>query len=162
MQLDAGTVMFISGMIVILCGVVFILNTSFNRNDPPGRLWSITFISGMTVAIGYGVQLADADAWWGLTIGNIALAVAVGALWSGARLYNRRSSLFWVVGVIALIVCVYSIIDWPRGGEWAGASVLWASVTVLAAYSVATSTAGSSQSCCWSSRSTWECAPSCS
>jgi diguanylate cyclase (GGDEF)-like protein len=125
MQLDGPTLQMLSGLIVILCGVSFIFNTALNRNDPPGRLWSLAFVAGMMVAVGYGVYIVSADAWWSISVANTALVVAVGALWSGCRVYNGRSSGFLVVGVLAGVVGVLSLIPGPDGGEWAGAGPLW-------------------------------------
>ena len=57
MQLDGPTLQMISGLIVILCGVSFIFNTALNRNDPPGRLWSLAFVGGIMVTLAYAVYL---------------------------------------------------------------------------------------------------------
>jgi diguanylate cyclase (GGDEF)-like protein len=133
MLLDAPTLQIMSGLIVILCGVSFIFNTALNRNDPPGRLWSLAFVGGMMVAVGYGVYIVSADAWWAITVANSALVVTVGALWSGSRVYNGRSSGFLVVGGLTLLVGVITLLPGPDGGEWAGAGPLWLVVSALSA-----------------------------
>jgi diguanylate cyclase (GGDEF)-like protein len=131
MQLDGATLQVLSGLIVILCGVSFILNTALNQNDPPGRLWSLAFVAGIMVTVGYGVYLVSAAAWWTIAFANVALAIAVGALWAGSRVYNGRSSGFRIVGALALVVGVFSVIPGAGGGEWAGAVPLWLVVAVL-------------------------------
>ena len=131
MQLDGATLQVLSGLIVILCGVSFILNTALNQNDPPGRLWSLAFVAGIMVTVGYGVYLVSAAAWWTIAFANVALAIAVGALWAGSRVYNGRSSGFRIVGALALVVGVFSVIPGADGGEWAGAVPLWLVVAVL-------------------------------
>lgn len=131
MLLDASTLQMMSGLIVILCGVSFIFNTALNRNDPPGRLWSLAFVAGMMVAVGYGVYIVSADAWWAITFANTALVVTVGALWSGCRVYNGRSSGFLIVGGLALLVGAISLLPGPDGGEWAGAGPLWLVVAAM-------------------------------
>jgi diguanylate cyclase (GGDEF)-like protein len=133
MQLDAPTLQMISGLVTILCGVSFILNTALNRNDPAGRLWSLAFVAGITVAVGYGVYLISDEAWWAIACANAALIVTVGALWSGSRVYNERRSGFAVVGALALAVAVITLIPGPEGGEWAGAVPLWLGVAFLGA-----------------------------
>jgi diguanylate cyclase (GGDEF)-like protein len=131
MLLDASTLQTMSGLIVILCGVSFIFNTALNRNDPCGRLWSLAFVAGIIVAVGYGVYIVSADAWWALTFANTALVVTVGALWAGCRLYNGRSSAFLLVGPLALVVGAFTLFAGPDGGEWAGAGVLWLVVALM-------------------------------
>jgi diguanylate cyclase (GGDEF)-like protein len=131
MLLDEATLQMMSGLIVILCGVSFIFNTALNRNDPCGRLWSLAFVGGMMVAVGYGVYVVSADAWWAITFANTALTVTVGALWAGCRVYNGRSSGFLIVGGLALLVGVVTGVAGPDGGEWAGAGLLWLVVAAL-------------------------------
>jgi diguanylate cyclase (GGDEF)-like protein len=131
MLLDTSTLQTISGLIVILCGVSFIFNTALNRNDPCGRLWSLAFVAGIIVAVGYGVYIVSADAWWSLTFANTALVVTAGALWAGCRVYNGRSSGFLVVGVSALVVGAFTVFAGPDGGEWAGAGPLWLVVAAM-------------------------------
>ena len=46
MNLDLNTLLIVNGLVVVLCGVSFVLNTALRRNDPVGRLWSIAFVMG--------------------------------------------------------------------------------------------------------------------
>ena len=131
MTLDVVTLMTMSSLAVVLCGVSFILNTSFSRNDATGRMWSLGFISGIIVAAGYGVEAVVADAWWGLVVGNVAYVASIGALWCGARLHNGRSPKLWIVVAIALVVGAVTILQTPGGGTWAGAPVLWLGLVAL-------------------------------
>ena len=133
MQLDGPTLQIVSGLLVILCGVSFIFNTALNRNDPPGRLWSLSFVAGIMVTVAYAVYLVSADAWWTIAFGNAALVVCIGALWTGSRVYNGRSSGFLLVGVLTGVVTVISLLPGADGGEWAGAVPLWLVVALLAA-----------------------------
>jgi diguanylate cyclase (GGDEF)-like protein len=131
MNLDVVTLLTMSSLAVVLCGISFILNTSFSRNDPAGRVWSLGFISGITVAAGYGIEAAVPGAWWGLVIGNIAYVAALGALWCGARLHNGRTARVWIIAAIALAVAVATLLQTPGEGTWAGAPVLWLGLVVL-------------------------------
>ena len=131
MTFDVVTLMTMSSLAVVLCGVSFILNTSFTRNDATGRMWSLGFIGGITVAAGYGVEAVVPGAWWGLLVGNVAYVSAIGALWCGARLHNRRPPLLWIVVVIALVVAVATALQTPGEGTWAGAPVLWFGLAIL-------------------------------
>jgi diguanylate cyclase (GGDEF)-like protein len=125
MTLDVITLMTMSSLAVVLCGVSFILNTSFSRNDATGRMWSLGFISGIIVAAGYGIEAVVPGAWWGLVIGNVAYVASIGALWCGARLHNNRSPRLWIVVAIAVVVAAVTLLQTPGEGTWAGAPVLW-------------------------------------
>ncbi|MET1043777.1 MAG: hypothetical protein ABWX59_06590, partial [Microbacteriaceae bacterium] len=131
MQLDSATLQIMCGLLVILCGVSFIFNTALNRNDPPGRLWSLAFVGGIMVTLAYAVYLVSADAWWTIAFGNAALVFCVGSLWAGSRVYNGRSSGFLLVGGLALVITVISFLPGASGGEWAGAGPLWLVVALL-------------------------------
>lgn len=131
MQLDTPTLMVLGGLVMLLCGVSFILNSSFNRNDPSGRLWSVAFIGGITVAVAFGINAFDPAMWWVIIVGNVALVMAIGSLWSGNRLYNGRHSAYWAVGAVAVIVGIVTVAEGPEGNEWAGVLVLWAALGIL-------------------------------
>lgn len=131
MQLDSATLQIMCGLLVILCGVSFIFNTALNRNDPPGRLWSLAFVGGIMVTLAYAVYVVSPEAWWTIAFGNAALVFCVGSLWAGSRVYNGRSSGFLLVGGLALVITVISFLPGAAGGEWAGAGPLWLVVALL-------------------------------
>ena len=133
MNIDGPTLQMVSGLIIILCGVSFILNTAINRNDPPGRMWSLAFVAGIIVAVGYGVYVISDSTWWSIAVANAGLVVCVGALWSGNRAYNGRSSGFVVVGALALLVTLATALPGPSGNEWTGAVLLWLVVALFGA-----------------------------
>ena len=123
--MDSTTIFIVSALIVVLCGVSFILNTALNRNDAAGKLWSLSFIAGIAVAFGYGVAIIGASNWWGLVVGNVGLVVLSGAFWSGSRLYNSRDSLLWTVGAAAAVVAIWTLITAPGGDAWGASVVTW-------------------------------------
>jgi len=125
MDLDSATLFTASSIVVALCGVAFIANAAFTRNDASGRIWSLGFIAAIVTGLSYGLLMVAPDAWWGLVIGNVCLGVAIAAMWSGTRLFNGRDPGFLVVLPILLVVAVISLIDAPGGGEWAGVVPLW-------------------------------------
>jgi diguanylate cyclase (GGDEF)-like protein len=127
---DIPTQMLMSSLAVVLCGIAFIMNTTFTRTDPTGRAWSVGFVSAITVAAGYGVTAVVPEAWWGTLVGNIAFVTSVGALWSGARLHNGRKTLAWVVAAIAAVVAIVTSVQVPHD-EWAGATVLWPALALF-------------------------------
>ncbi|MDO9398072.1 MAG: GGDEF domain-containing protein [Herbiconiux sp.] len=131
MTLDIRTLLLVAGLVIILCGVSFILNTAMRRNDASGRLWSISFIAGMLTAVSFSVWSVSPDLWWVLAVGNTAHVVSVGAIWSGARVFNGRSSLVWVTLVAGGLVAVFTGIEGPDAGAWAGSTGLFIGLSVF-------------------------------
>ncbi|MFC5929210.1 diguanylate cyclase [Cryobacterium melibiosiphilum] len=133
MNLDTPTMFVVSAVVVTLCGVTFIVNAAFNRHDAAGRVWSLAFIAAMLVGVAYGLNMVAPEAWWGIALGNTSLAVCVGSIWSGVRLYNGRSSGSLIsVGLVGF-VAVTGLVYGPRGGEWAGVVELWIVLALLGA-----------------------------
>ncbi|GAA3876057.1 hypothetical protein GCM10022381_18410 [Leifsonia kafniensis] len=121
MPLDTLTLLAVSGVIAVLCGLSFILNTAFSRNDAIGRMWSVGFIAAILGAFGLTVYAMSPSTWIALIIGNAALPIALGSMWSGARLFNGKSARFAVVGGVAALVALAVIVRGPDAGGWAGA-----------------------------------------
>jgi len=132
MPLDPLTLLAVSGVIAVLCGMSFVLNTAFGRNDATGRMWSLGFISGILGAISLTIYAMSPTTWLALIIGNAALPVALGAMWSGARLFNGKTSRFAVVGVVGTLVALAVIVRGPDAGGWAGSVEFNLGVAVLA------------------------------
>jgi diguanylate cyclase (GGDEF)-like protein len=132
MILDEVTLLVVSGLVIMLCGVSFVLNTAYNHDDPPGRIWSIAFMAGMLSTLAFAVYALNPAGWWALIVGNAAFTVAGGALWSGVRLYNRHTSLFWVTGVATVMTTLAVVVRGPNGGGWAGAVELYLAITAFA------------------------------
>jgi diguanylate cyclase (GGDEF)-like protein len=133
MVLDEVTLLVVSGLVIMLCGVSFVLNTAYSQDDPPGRIWSIAFMAGVLSSLAYAVYALNASAWSALIVANAAFTVAAGALWSGARLYNRRPSLFWVTGAACIVVALSVVLRGPNAGGWAGGVELYLAVAAFAA-----------------------------
>ena len=135
MQLDTMTLLQLNGVVIALCGVVFILNTAFNRNDSVGRIWSLAFIAGMMVTIAHGASDTGQMIWWAIVVANVTLTVAVGSVWAGLRRYNgrSRSRSFWVIAAFSVLVLAATLLHVEAAGRWAGAAELWIGLAVLAA-----------------------------
>ncbi|MDJ0376927.1 diguanylate cyclase [Cryobacterium sp. PH31-L1] len=132
MQLDTMTLLQLNGVVIALCGVVFILNTAFNRNDSVGRIWSLAFIAGMMVTIAHGASETGQMIWWAIVVANVALTIAVGSVWAGLRRYNGRSRGFWVIAAFSVLVLAATLLHGEVAGRWAGAAELWMGLAVLA------------------------------
>ncbi len=134
--LDALTMTLLSGLIVTLCGVVFVFNTVLRRGHAAARLWSIAFVFGILEALAYLVYGVAPDARWALAVGNGSLAIALGMLWSGTRRANRRAAWAWLPPLVGIAVAATVPLH-PADGYWAGSVELFAATSVLAGLAAA-------------------------
>ncbi|TFC24415.1 diguanylate cyclase [Cryobacterium sp. TMT1-3] len=133
MHLDTLTLLLLNGVVVALCGVSFVLNTAFNRNDAVGRIWSMAFIAAMTVTVAHGASVTGQFIWWAIVVANVALTIAVGAVWLGLRRYNRRRRGSWVIATISVAVLAATLLHGESAGRWAGAAEMWIGLAVMLA-----------------------------
>jgi diguanylate cyclase (GGDEF)-like protein len=131
MSLDPWTVALVSGLIVTLCGVTFILNTTLRRNDAAGRLWSVAFTAGILQTLAYTIWAIQPAGVWALAVGNAMFVVALGLLWSGLRVANDRQGLLWIPLIVGAIVALAVVVRGPDGGDWAGAVEMFIAVAAL-------------------------------
>ncbi|MCS5716793.1 GGDEF domain-containing protein [Herbiconiux sp. CPCC 205763] len=132
MALDQTTLLILSGLVIILCGVSFIVNTAMRRNDASGRLWSISFIAGMLTALSFLVWSVSPLLWWVLAIGNTAYVISIGAIWSGARVFNGRKSFIGLALAGGGVVALLTALEGPNGGIWTGSTGLFIGIAVFA------------------------------
>lgn len=132
MNLDITTVAAMSGLVVILCGITFVLNTTLRRNDAVGRIWSVAFVAAILETVAYTVEGLQPAAWWAIAVGNGAFVLALGMLWSGYRAANGRRPLYTVALVVGALVAVAVLTRGPSGGVWAGAVELFVGAAAFA------------------------------
>lgn len=132
MTFDAETVAVINALVIFVCGATFIVNTFMRKDDASGRVWSVSYMAGMFTSFSYVVSALSPDAWWATAAGNGGYVLSIAALWSGARLFNGRTSLLWVslVGTTATIVA--ALAAGPSGGPWAGSPVTFLCIALFA------------------------------
>ncbi len=136
MVLDITTLLLVAGLVIVLCGISFVLNTSMRRNDASGRLWSLSFLGGMLTALSFLVWNVAPDVWWVLAIGNTAYVISIAAIWSGARVFNGRRSLIWIGLASGAVTAVFTVIDGAGDpGVWTGAVPLFIGVAVFSGLS---------------------------
>lgn len=133
MKLDTTTVATVSGLIVILCGTMFILNTTLRRNDRVGRIWGIAFVGGILETLAYTIAGLEPTAWWTIAVGNGGVVLTFGMLWSGFRVANARRALYAIPLVAGAAVGLAALLRGPHGGIWAGAFEMFVAVTIFAA-----------------------------
>ncbi len=131
-SLDTTTLFAVSGLLTILCGAYFVLETVLRRNDLAGRLWSVFFIAAMFVVFSYLVTALDPLMWWAMAAANGGYVVAIGMLWSGARAANDRRPLVLVPLAAGAGVAAATLLPGIEGGYWAGSVEMFLGVSSLA------------------------------
>ena len=133
MLIDLQTLLLASGTVVSVAAFSFILNTVLRGADDVGRTWSLSFIAGILTTLSYAVWGVVPDAWWAIAVGNGALALTLGTMWSGSRQFNERASMLWIPNVTSVLVAVAVLVRGPQGGAWAGAVEMFIAIAVFAA-----------------------------
>jgi len=131
MTLDPVTLFVIGGLVTIVCGTYFLLETLLRHNDAVGRLWSVFYIGAIFVVFAYLVSQMDPSTWWAMGPANGGYVVAIGMLWCGARAANDRRPLVLIPFLGGVIVAVATLLPGPAGGYWAGSVEMFAAVALF-------------------------------
>lgn len=132
MNFDPITMQFMTALVVIVSGVLFILDTLLRRDEGAGRVWALAFLSAMITTLAYLIWAQSPDAWWAIAVGNATFVAGTGCMWLGCRVFNGRR-MTWsasLVGLAVLGALGSVLVAGPNGGGWAGA--LWVFVSLLA------------------------------
>lgn len=129
--LDSTTLLLVGGLVLLLAGISFLLETLLRRNDAVGRLWSVFYLGAMFSVFAFVLVSIDPSRWWAGAIANGAHATALGFIWSGARRANGRSPLLVVPLALGLVVAVASFVPGEAGGFWAGGVEMFLGVALM-------------------------------
>lgn len=132
MTIDTTTLLVVTGLVVAVAGVTFILSTALRRNERFGRIWSIAFVAGMLETISTVVWAVSPEGWWAGPVGNGTLVLAIGLMWAGCREYNRRTALTFVPVIAGAIVAAAGLVQGPDAGYWSAAVFSFAGIIVFA------------------------------
>lgn len=140
MTLDAGTIQFLTAVVVHVAGGVFVLETMLRKDDRAGRVWALGFICAMIATEAYIVRLVSGEAWWLVAVGNAAWVAALGLLWLGCRVFNghrlRRTAATVVAGaVLTLGIVLFDGQEAEGRSAWLvyGVNALFAGLTAFEA-----------------------------
>ena len=128
--LDSTTLFVVGGLVLVVAGISFLLETMLRRNDAVGRLWSVFYLSAMFAVFAYVVANAGPANWWAVAAGNGAYVTAIGFVWCGARRANRRNALVFVPILLGAAVTVAALLAGERGGYWAGSLEMFIGVVI--------------------------------
>lgn len=131
-MLDTTTLFAITGILTVVCGAYFLLETLFRRNDLVGRLWSVFFVGAIFVVFSYIVFALNDVMWWALAPANGGYVAAIGMLWSGARAANDRRALVLVPLAAGGVVAIATVLPGVEGGYWAGSLEMFIGVAAFA------------------------------
>jgi GGDEF domain-containing protein len=133
-----STLFVVSGLVIGITGVYFILETLLRRNDQVGRMWSVFYVGSIFAVFAMLVGDAGPQTWWAYAVGHGFYVAALGFIWAGARLANRRrSSLLWVPLLLGGIVIVARLGAGPDGATSSGSFEMYLGAAIcfgLASY----------------------------
>lgn len=131
LAIDLPSLAIVNGIIVLVCGIAFLLETMLRRSDEVGRLWSMFFIGLIFALFAYLVGASVPEAWWAFAIGNGAFVGAIGLVWVGARRANKLRGMLPIVAGAAGLVAIIGLIQGPGHGYWTGAIALFVSAALF-------------------------------
>lgn len=129
--IDLSTLAIVNALIVLVCGVAFLLETIIRRSDEVGRLWSMFFVGMIFALIAYIVGATQPDNWWAFAAGNGAFVASLGLVWAGARRANSRGALLPLPLAAGLITVASGLVQGPGQGYWTGALELFIGATLF-------------------------------
>jgi len=116
-----STLFVVSGLVVCITGIYFILETLLRRNDQVGRMWSVFYVGSIFAVFAMLVGDAGPQTWWAYAVGHGFYVAALGFIWAGTRLANRRrSSLLGVPLLLGTVVVISRLIAGPDGATSSG------------------------------------------
>ncbi|MCP2032056.1 diguanylate cyclase (GGDEF)-like protein [Okibacterium sp. HSC-33S16] len=130
--LNLPTLLLSSGLVVTVCGLIFIIGSVAQHHDRASRLWSAAFTFGILAMVSFAVWSVLPDSPAIIGVGNGSLTLAMGLIWSGSRAYNGRQPFGLLSFAGALVVAILAWVD-GENGSWAGGQAFLIGVAVFAA-----------------------------
>lgn len=131
LTMDIPSLAIVNGIIVLVCGIAFLLETMVRRSDEVGRLWSMFFVGLILALFAYLVGSTVPEAWWAYAVGNGAFAGSIGLVWVGARRANQRRGSMLLLNGTAVAVAAFGLFQGPGHGYWTGALALFTAASLL-------------------------------
>lgn len=128
MKLDVLTLQAGSGFVICVCGIIFILHTSFRAYDRSGLYWCFAFVGGILSTISFALLYATQSQLPLQLMANAAYVLSFGAFWSGARIFNGKAGRFSIPLVATVLTGIAVPLEWASAADWAGTAVTMACV----------------------------------
>lgn len=135
MTLDLATMSLAAAVVMFTAGVLFLIETLTHRASPAARIWSVAFLAGTMTTFSYLLWALGLDgAWVAVAVGNGCSILGTGCLWLGCRRFNDHSIAIpgAIVAAAVLAAVVAVLLAGPGGGDWAGASLMFAALATFA------------------------------
>ncbi|MCW2747661.1 MAG: hypothetical protein JWP10_803 [Nocardioidaceae bacterium] len=133
MTLDIDTLVVVSAVIMIVTCFIFTLTTALRHNDSANRIWSTSFMAAVSAGAFSAVWgLSESAPMASIAAASASIVFSIGALWSGMRAFNGRSSLLWIVVLAGLGAGATVLSEGPQGDSQSGSLVKFALASVLA------------------------------
>ncbi len=134
--LDATTLFVASGLVIVVAGVSFVLETLLRRNDQVGRLWSVFFVGAIFAVFASYIGSSGPATWWAYAVGHGFYVAALGLLWAGTRQANRARAMLAVPVAAGVLVAAIGLFAGPANAHPGGSLELF---LVAAGFLAATS-----------------------
>lgn len=136
MQLDLTSLLVVSQIISVACGVMFALDSAHGR-APFAPWFAAAFLSSPVASIFYLLPNLG-DGWlWAYPIGNAIATLTVSLTWVGARSVNGRSLPHLVALTVPACIAGMVLILKPLDGPWSGSLPFFLSFGAFSALSAA-------------------------
>ncbi|WP_125132237.1 hypothetical protein [Microbacterium sp. 10M-3C3] len=134
MTIDLFTITLVTALVIIVCTVLYLVETLLRNDGAAGRLWSVAYLAGTITVSSYLVWSIDRTAFVAVAVGNAGFVATAGFIWLGALAFNRRSLRVpaVVLAAIEVVVTASALLAGPGGGDWAGAVPMFLGNAVLA------------------------------
>jgi len=136
MQLDLTSLLVVSQIISVACGVMFALDSAHGR-APFAPWFAAAFLSSPVASILYLLPNLG-DGWlWAYPIGNAIATLTVSLTWVGARSVNGRTLPHLVALTVPACIAGMVLILEPLDGPWTGSLPFFLSFGAFSALSAA-------------------------
>lgn len=135
MTIDLFTITLVTALVIVICTVLYLVETLLRKDGAPGRLWAVAFLAGSFTVTAYLVWAIDPAAFIAVAAGNAGFVATTGFIWLGALAFNHRALRVpgLVLGAVIAVVAVTAAAAGPTGGAWAGAVPMFLGNALLAA-----------------------------
>lgn len=122
MILDQFTLSFVTAVVVVVAGVMYLFETLVRKDGLSGQLWAVAFLAGILTSLSYIVWAIEPGAYMAVGVGNASFVASAGFIWLGCLAFNRRAVRVGgiVIGVLAGAALIAVLVEGSDGGDWAG------------------------------------------
>lgn len=132
MQLDLTSLLLISQLVSLACGLMFALDSA--RGKAPFSIWfAAAFLSTPVASIFFLVAKGGENWLWAFPVGNAVATLTVALTWIGARSLNGRPLPYLVALLVPAAIAATVLNSEPVAGAWTGALPFFLSFSAFSA-----------------------------